>query len=171
MTREPVSLRLVSAGSCAPLAEALASAYETSRPWVTVHVETYNTALAEEALRNGDADVALLSWMMPASGDSLWSSPIAVDALAGVARKAEGTVAMLTAQPAAQLPRQADLVVTLTAQTMAQGEQRSSVQAMGSVFEQALWILFDALVPQLQGALGQTAEDLRRRHTNMESAH
>jgi 6-phospho-3-hexuloisomerase len=91
-----------------------------------------------------------------------------VDALAGAARKAEGTVAMLTAQPAAQLPRQADLVVTLPAQTMAQGEQRSSVQAMGSVFEQALWILFDALVPQLQGALGQTAEDLRRRHTNME---
>ena len=91
-----------------------------------------------------------------------------VEALTGVARKAGATVAMLTAQPAAPLPQTAHLVVNVPAQTMAESEQSSSAQAMGSVFEQALWILFDALVPQLQAALGQTAEDLRRRHTNME---
>lgn len=91
-----------------------------------------------------------------------------VEALTGVARKAGGRVAMLTAQPDTPLPRQADWVIYLPAQTMAEGEQSSSVQAMGSVFEQAMWILFDALVPRLQKELGQTAEDLRRRHTNLE---
>jgi 6-phospho-3-hexuloisomerase len=75
---------------------------------------------------------------------------------------------MLTAQPEAPLPQQADLLIHLPAQTMAETEQSSSTQAMGSVFEQALWILFDALIPRLQTALGQSAEDLRRRHTNME---
>ena len=44
----------------------------------------------------------------------------------------------------------------------------SSGQAMGSAFEQALWILLDAVVPRLQAATGQTSEDLRRRHTNLE---
>jgi hypothetical protein len=39
---------------------------------------------------------------------------------------------------------------------------------MGSAFEQALWILFDALVPRLQAATGQSADDVRRRHTNLE---
>lgn len=91
-----------------------------------------------------------------------------VEALTGVVRRAGGQVAMLTAQPQAPLPRQADLVVTLPAQTMAEAEHSSSGQAMGSAFEQALWILLDALVPRLQDMLGQSAEDLRRRHTNLE---
>ena len=75
---------------------------------------------------------------------------------------------MLTAQPEARLPRAADLLVTLPAQTMAEAEKSSSEQAMGSAFEQAMWMLFDGLVPQLQAALGQSAGDLRRRHTNLE---
>jgi 6-phospho-3-hexuloisomerase len=75
---------------------------------------------------------------------------------------------MLTAQPQAPLPQQADLRVYLPAQTMAETEASNSAQAMGSAFEQALWILFDALVPRLQAATGQSADDLRRRHTNLE---
>ena len=75
---------------------------------------------------------------------------------------------MLTSQPQAPVPRLADLVVTLPGQTMAEAEQSSSFQAMGSAFEQSLWILLDALVPRLQAALNQTADDLRRRHTNLE---
>jgi 6-phospho-3-hexuloisomerase len=91
-----------------------------------------------------------------------------VEALTRIAHQAGSRVAMFTALPQAPLPRQADLVVHLPAQTMAEAEQSSSFQAMGSAFEQALWILLDALVPQLQTALGQTADDLRRRHTNLE---
>ena len=91
-----------------------------------------------------------------------------VEALTGIARRAGATVLMLTAQPQAPLPQQADLRLYLPAQTMAEAEASNSAQAMGSAFEQALWILFDALVPRLQVATGQSADDLRHRHTNLE---
>jgi 6-phospho-3-hexuloisomerase len=90
------------------------------------------------------------------------------EVLTGIARRAGASILMLTAQPQAPLPQQADLRVYLPAQTMAEAEASSSAQAMGSAFEQALWILFDALVPRLQAATGQSADDLRRRHTNLE---
>jgi phosphate transport system substrate-binding protein len=83
VTREPVTLKLVTADSCKPLAEALATAYEESRPWVTVHVETYNNALAGQTLQEGDADVALLSWLE--GEDGLWSLPFARDGIAVIA--------------------------------------------------------------------------------------
>jgi 6-phospho-3-hexuloisomerase len=91
-----------------------------------------------------------------------------VDALARVAKEAGATVAMITSQPEARLPRQADMLLVIPAQTMAEGEQSSSEQAMGSAFEQAMWVLFDAMIPELQEATGQTADDLRGRHTNLE---
>ena len=89
-------------------------------------------------------------------------------ALMGIAHQAGARIAMITAQPQAELPRQADLVVTIPAQTLADAEQSGTTQAMGSAFEQALWILLDALVPRLQEALGQSADDMRQRHTNLE---
>ncbi len=91
-----------------------------------------------------------------------------VEALMRVAQDAGARVIMITAQPQASLPQRADLLVTLPAQTMAEAEQSSSEQAMGSAFEQTMWVLFDGIVPQLQEALGQSADDLRRRHTNLE---
>jgi len=91
-----------------------------------------------------------------------------VEALMNVAQRAGADVAMITAQPQAPLPQCADLVVILPAQTMAEAEQSSSKQAMGSAFEQAMWILLDGLTSALQEALGQSADDLRRRHTNLE---
>lgn len=91
-----------------------------------------------------------------------------VEALAGVARRAGAQVFMLTAEPGAALPRQADHLLVLPAQTMAAKEGSSSGQAMGSVYEQAMWVLFDALVPLLMARLNQTADDMRSRHTNLE---
>lgn len=91
-----------------------------------------------------------------------------VDALVGVAQRAGARVAMITAMPAAELPRRADQFLVLPAQTMAQSEGSSSSQPMGSVLEQSMWILFDAMVPMLQVRLGQSIEEMRARHTNME---
>lgn len=88
--------------------------------------------------------------------------------LVGVARQAGSTVVMVTAQPQAELPRQADLVLVIPAQTLADPEAAGSNQAMGSAFEQGAWILFDALVPRIQAARGQSADDLRARHANLE---
>jgi len=83
VTREPVSLRLVAADSCGPLAEELAAAYGEARPWVVVHVETFNSSVAERTLRTGGLDLALLSWLPgSADEDALWSQPFARDGIA-----------------------------------------------------------------------------------------
>jgi 6-phospho-3-hexuloisomerase len=93
-----------------------------------------------------------------------------VEALMKVARQVGGKIVMVTAQPQAVLPHEADLLLYIPAQTMAddQGSEGGSGQAMGSAFEQSMWILFDALVPRLQVANNQTLDDLRGRHANLE---
>ena len=88
VTREPVTLRLVAADSCEPLAEALATAYEESHPWVTVLSETYNAALAEQVLEEGGADLALLSWLGAEADEELWTRPFASDGIAVIAHPA-----------------------------------------------------------------------------------
>ncbi|MDY6874839.1 MAG: substrate-binding domain-containing protein [Chloroflexota bacterium] len=83
VTREHVTLRLVAADSCGPLAEGLAAAYEESYPWTTVQIEVWNSALAERTLRAGGADLALLSWLEQAADEEpLWSQPFAEDGIA-----------------------------------------------------------------------------------------
>jgi len=62
VTREPATLRLVAADSCAALMWEAVADYEASRPWVTVSVQVFNNALVEDALRAGEADLGLLSW-------------------------------------------------------------------------------------------------------------
>lgn len=86
VTLEPATLRLVAADSCGSLVEALAVAYEESRPWVTVHVEVYNSSVAERTLRAGEADLAFLSWMQQTVGaEPLWLQPFARDGIAIIA--------------------------------------------------------------------------------------
>jgi phosphate transport system substrate-binding protein len=86
VTREAATLRLVAADSCGSMVEALAAAYEESRPWVTVHVEVFNSSVAEQTLRAGEADLAFLSWMQQTvDGDPLWLQPFARDGIAIIA--------------------------------------------------------------------------------------
>lgn len=88
--------------------------------------------------------------------------------LMGVAHQAGARIVMITAQPHTELMRQADLLLTIPAQTLADAEGAGSGQAMGSAFEQGVWILLDALVPRLQAARNQSVDDLRARHANLE---
>jgi len=99
------------------------------------------------------------------------SGPGAVKTMAAlfdIAHQAGGKVALLTAEPAAALAQQANLVLLIPAQTMARAESQATLQLMGSVYEQAEWILLDAIVLRLKKATGQTAEQIRQRHTNLE---
>jgi 6-phospho-3-hexuloisomerase len=99
------------------------------------------------------------------------SGPGAVKTMAAlfdITHQAGGKVALLTAEPAAPLAKQADLLVIIPAQTMARAESQATLQLMGSVYEQAEWILLDAVVLRLKNATGQTAEQIRQRHTNLE---
>ncbi len=83
VTREPTELHVVAADSCATLLQDVASAYETAHPWVTVTSEVLNNALAVNALVEGEADLALLSWGSVDEGKaSLWMEPFARDGVA-----------------------------------------------------------------------------------------
>lgn len=64
----------------------------------------------------------------------------------------------------------ADSILELPAQTMAddQGEKRSSVLPMGSLYEGALFILFEVMVLRLIDKLNINSDFMRSNHTNLE---
>lgn len=92
------------------------------------------------------------------------------EALMGVAKAAGAEVILITAQPGGRIAPLADLILHLPAQTMAddQGPAKSSVLPMGSLFEGALFVLFEVMVLKLKARLGISAEDMRANHTNLE---
>ncbi|RWK08606.1 SIS domain-containing protein [Mesorhizobium sp.] len=87
-----------------------------------------------------------------------------------VARDAGAKVLLLTAEPAGSAAKLADFTLLVPAQTMAsdQGAARTSVLPMGSLFEGALFLLFEVMVLKLKALTGATPEAMRARHTNME---
>jgi 6-phospho-3-hexuloisomerase len=91
-------------------------------------------------------------------------------ALMDIARKAGATNLLLTGEPKSSAAKLADFTLLIPAQTMAsdQGASRSSVLPMGSVFEGALFLLFEIMVLKLRELLGATPDEMRARHTNME---
>lgn len=91
-------------------------------------------------------------------------------ALMGVARAAGAKVLMITAQPDGRCAALADQILLLPAQTMAddQGEKKSSVLPMGSLFEGALFVLFEVMVLKLKTRLDISADAMRANHTNLE---
>jgi 6-phospho-3-hexuloisomerase len=89
-----------------------------------------------------------------------------VAALAGVARAAGAAVAFFTAQERSPMTELADVTVRVPAQTMAGGP--ASTQLMGSIYEQALWVLGDAIVDQLVAELELDRAAISARHTNLE---
>lgn len=92
-------------------------------------------------------------------------------------------MAVITAQPEGNAPSLADLTIWLMAQTMADveaagdttGGKDSTSQAaekrimpMGSVYEGAMFVLFEIVVYMLRQQLGETVDSMRGRHTNLE---
>lgn len=92
------------------------------------------------------------------------------EALMRVAKDAGAEVLFITAQPGGRCAPLANLILHLPAQTMAddQGDRRSSVLPMGSLFEGALFILFEVMVLKLKARLNITADAMRANHTNLE---
>lgn len=91
-------------------------------------------------------------------------------ALLGVAKNAGATILVLTAQPKGRAAAFADFVLTIPAQTMAddQGDKKSSVLPMGSLYEGALFVLFEVMVLKLKDRLNIDPETMRGNHTNLE---
>jgi 6-phospho-3-hexuloisomerase len=90
-------------------------------------------------------------------------------ALMSVARKAGARIAVVTAQPQGETVKQADVVLYIPAQTMADDRGGAvSILPMGSLFEAAQMLVFELIVLKLRDRLGETAESMRARHTNLE---
>lgn len=91
-----------------------------------------------------------------------------VSALMGVAQRDGAQVLMVTAEPDQPSPRRADQLLVIPAQTMARDQGGASTLPMGSLFEGAMFLVFEIMVLRLTAILGQTSDAMRARHTNME---
>lgn len=91
-----------------------------------------------------------------------------VTALAGVARAAGAAVMMVTAEVTGASLALADQVLLIPAQTMASDIGGDSVLPMGSLFEGAMFLVFEIMVLRLREMKGEASEVMRARHTNME---
>lgn len=97
-----------------------------------------------------------------------------VDAICGVARSAGARVLLLTARPDGSTSAFASAVAHVAGQTVAdeggvegKGEE-GLLLPMGSLYEGALFVLFEMVVYKLALVLGQTPDMLTARHTNLE---
>lgn len=92
------------------------------------------------------------------------------EALMGVAKSAGAEVLFITAQPTGRCAPLADLILHLPAQTMADdlGDRKTSVLPMGSLFEGALFVLFEVMVLKLKSRLQISSDAMRANHTNLE---
>jgi 6-phospho-3-hexuloisomerase len=92
-----------------------------------------------------------------------------VMALLDVARDAGARTVVLTAQPDGDAPRVADAVVVLPAQTMADDRGGTAgILPMGSLYEAVQLVFFDLASIRLRERTGQSADEMRARHTNLE---
>lgn len=92
-----------------------------------------------------------------------------VTALMQAAKNAGAQILFLTAEPETPSAALADLILTIPAQTMARDlSAPTSTLPMGSLYEGALFILFEVMIARLGSILGETPQNMRSRHTNME---
>lgn len=104
--------------------------------------------------------------LLAASGPGQLST---ISALIAQARDAGARVACVTAQPQGADPQAAHVTLTISAQTMADDQaEEQALLPMGSVFEGAMFLVFEILVLTLRDRLGESAETMRARHTNLE---
>jgi 6-phospho-3-hexuloisomerase len=122
-----------------------------------------------------DAHVAFDMTTPPVgAGDLLIVSngPGRLESSAALVSRARGDGArtlVVTAQPEGPALQTADVVIVLPAQTMADDTGPSaSMLPMGTLFEWLELAFFDLLALRLRERTGQTFDELRARHTNLE---
>jgi 6-phospho-3-hexuloisomerase len=79
-----------------------------------------------------------------------------------------GRIAVVTTAPKSSLGHIADVVITIPAAVKQDHSQQYSEQFAGSLFEQAVLLLFDAICHALVHSLGKNTETLWSMHANLE---
>jgi 6-phospho-3-hexuloisomerase len=90
------------------------------------------------------------------------------ETIVDLSRNAGASTLVITAQPDGPVPSKADHVIVIPAQTMADDAGSLSILSMGTAYEIALLIYLDLVAISLRQATGQSMDDLRRRHFNLE---
>lgn len=92
-----------------------------------------------------------------------------VDALVLIANNENCKTVVFTSRPDRLKARDYHQVVHIPAQTMADDQKSASgVLPMGSLYEAALFLFFEIVIISLRDQLGESAESMRARHTNLE---
>jgi 6-phospho-3-hexuloisomerase len=86
----------------------------------------------------------------------------------GLGKRAAARVVVITAQPDGPDPRAANRVFVIPAQTMANDVGSERVLPMGTAFEIAMLIYLDLVAVRIRALTGQSMDDIRSRHTNLE---
>ncbi|RXG22552.1 6-phospho-3-hexuloisomerase [Leeuwenhoekiella aequorea] len=87
---------------------------------------------------------------------------------AKTAKDQNAKVACFTTDAASELAALSDYIVNIPAAQKQAHENTVSDQYAGSLFEQALLLFFDALIQTLWSIDGSSAEELYKRHSNLE---
>ncbi|WP_024481047.1 6-phospho-3-hexuloisomerase [Cellulophaga baltica] len=120
-----------------------------------VHVVGETTA---PAIMEGDVFIA-------GSGSGTTSGIVSA---AETAKKVGAEVLCFTTNPSSALAQLAKHTVTIPAAQKQERDTAVSKQYAGSLFEQSLLLVFDALIQTLWELDGSTASELWKRHANME---
>jgi 6-phospho-3-hexuloisomerase len=90
-------------------------------------------------------------------------------ALLDVAKRAGAKILLITAQPNGRAAAYADFVLTIPAQTMADDQgAKTSILPMGSLYEGALFVLFEVMILKLRERVHVDPAVMRANHTNLE---
>ncbi|RLC85288.1 MAG: hypothetical protein DRI37_08100 [Chloroflexi bacterium] len=98
LTATPEPLQVVCAESLEPLCRTLASAYQRENPLVQVVLVERADTLAWQALEQGDAAVAALTWLPPEQPAGWWQAIFARDGLAIVVNRQNGLPGLTVGQ-------------------------------------------------------------------------
>jgi 6-phospho-3-hexuloisomerase len=91
-----------------------------------------------------------------------------MQAMLQLAHRAGARIIVLTAQPDSSDALAADAVFVIPAQTMASDLESGGMLAMGTAYEIAMLMLLDVVAIRIRELSGQSLEDQRARHTNLE---
>ncbi|VDG96405.1 3-hexulose-6-phosphate isomerase [Lysinibacillus sphaericus] len=84
------------------------------------------------------------------------------------AKNIGATIASITTNPVSTIGKLADLTIEIPAQAKADSASGKSIQPMGSLFEQALLLFYDALILSVMEKSDSHSEFMYGRHANLE---
>ncbi len=92
-----------------------------------------------------------------------------IDYVVETAKQRGADAAVITGDPGGRTAQKADLVLFVPASVyLGKAEVVPSVQPMGNLFEQCLFVLFDMIIMDMREQMGVAFEQMEARHRNLE---